>query len=155
MDCKSIFLSLSDSPELARCFLVKCSVSGLFMHCFFTLMCVFVLWQYSRFSSVCLRHGGGGPRLHWAFQRAEIPRLHLDAFSWREGSQAKVRTQATRTHTPTRILAHMVNALNTESTLFLSLFSNTALNHASHFFRKLKMTYLINYLHFCYFNGIF
>lgn len=65
-------------------------------------VCVCVLWQHSRFSGVCLWHGGRGQHIHRAFQRAEIPRLHLDAISWREGSQAKVQqqliNQCTHTH---------------------------------------------------------
>lgn len=99
-DCKSMFLSLGDSPDLARCFFDMFSWEDCLYEVF---LCVCVSWQYSRLSGVCLWHGGGGQHVHRAFQRAEIPRLHLDAFSWREGSQAKVQQQlinhSTLTHT--------------------------------------------------------
>lgn len=64
--------------------------------------------QHSGLCRVRLRHGGGGQHLHGALQGAEISRLHLDAVSRGEGSQAKVWEQfinhSVHTHARTHTL---------------------------------------------------
>lgn len=110
-----VFLSPGYSPEFARCFFDVFSQEVFYVMFY---VCVCVLWQHSRFSGVCLWHGGRGQHIHRAFQRAEIPRLHLDAISWREGSQAKVQQQ-------------LINQTHTQTDTYLSLFffSPLALTH--------------------------
>lgn len=75
---------------------------------FFVGLCV--SWQHPGLCGVRLRHGGGGQHVHGAVQRAEISRLHLDAFSWGEGSQAEVQKQlinrSTLTHTHKPLVCH-------------------------------------------------
>lgn len=96
---------------LGRCFLESVNLKDcwcVFFFLFFVGLCV--SWQHTRLCGVRLRHGRGGQHVHGAVQRAEISRLHLDAFSWGEGSQAEVQKQlinrSALTHTQTSRLSH-------------------------------------------------